>query len=129
MRKVVEIRINEGLSYSAIARKLEIFKTAVYRHLANWKRGFPVDEIKPNCRPEKVTPQLRQTLGQCVARQDVPTSKALAKAISAKSETSIAPRTVRRLLSKYMGYQSSIPRAVPLLTSLQKKSRMVSPAS
>ena len=123
-RKVVETRMNEGLSYSAIARKLEISKTAVYRHLAKWKRGLPVDETKPNCRPEKVTPQLRQTLGQLVTRQDVPTSKSLAKAISTKSGTPINPRTICRHLSNYMGYQSSIPRAVPLLTPLQKTRRV-----
>jgi transposase len=123
-KKVVEIRVNEGLSYSAIARKLEITKTSVYRHLAWWKKGVPVEGIKPNCRPQKVTPQLRQTLGQLVARSDVPTSNTLAKTISAKTGTPITSRTVCRHLSNYMGYQSSVPRAVPLLTSLQQQKRV-----
>lgn len=36
----------------------------------------------------------------------------------------ISARTVRRHLSNYMGYQSSVPRAVPFLTSLHKKKRV-----
>jgi transposase len=120
-KKVVESRVNEDLSYSAIARKLKITKTSVFRHLDRWRKGVPVEEITPNCRPQKITPQLRQTLGQIIARSDVPTSKSLAKDLSAKSGTSIAPRTIRTHLSSYMGYKSSVPRAVPLLTSLQQK--------
>jgi transposase len=123
-KKVVELRINESLTYSAIARKLEISKTAVYRHLSKWKRGVPVDEIKPQGRPRKVTPPFRQTLGQLIAKQDVPTSKSISKALSAKSGMEISARTVRRHLSNYMGYQSSVPRAVPFLTSLHKKKRV-----
>lgn len=123
-KKVVEFRVNEGLSYRAIGRKLEITKSSVYRHLARWKKGVPVEEIKPNCRPQKVTPKLRQTIGQIIARSDVPTSKTLAKNISAKSVTPIASRTVRRHLSNHMGYKSSVPRAVPLLTSLQQQKRV-----
>ena len=69
-----------------------------------------------------------------MARSDVPTSKALAKTLSAKSETKIAARTVRMHLSKFMGYKSSVPRAVPCratthINSTAKKSRMVSPTS
>lgn len=122
--RIVEFRVNEGLSYGAIAHKLEIAKTTVYRHLARWKYGVHVEEIKPIGRPQKITPQLRQTLGQLVARYDVPTSKTLAKTISAKSGAPVAPRTVRRHLSNYMGYKSSVPHAVPLLTSLQVQRRV-----
>jgi transposase len=116
---VIEISENEKLSHNAIAHKLKIAKSTVQRHLARWKRGIPVEDIKPNCRPQKVTPKLRQALGRLVSRNDVPTSKILAKNISAQSRTTIAPRTVRRHLSNYMGYKSSIPRAVPLLTPSQ----------
>lgn len=123
-KKVVELRVNEGLSYSAIARKLEITKTSVYRHLDSWRKGVPVEETKPAGRPQKITPQLRQTLGQLVARSDVPTSKALARDISAKTGTPITPRAVRMHLSNHMGYKSSIPRPVPFLTPLQQEKRV-----
>lgn len=59
-QKVIELRENEGLSYSTIASKLKIAKTSVYRHLARSKKSIPVEEIKSQGRPQKITPRLRQ---------------------------------------------------------------------
>ena len=62
-REIVEIHETEGLSGHLIAERLGVGKSTVYRHLAAWRQRVPVEQMKPYCRPPKVTPQLRSTLG------------------------------------------------------------------
>jgi transposase len=93
-KQIVELRNIEKLSYRAIAEKLGVGKSTVSNYLATWKKNVPVKEIKPNCRPPKVTPKIRSTIGQLVAKQDVPTSKQIAAELSATTGVSVTPRTV-----------------------------------
>ena len=121
---IVSIFVEEGLSQRAIANRLRVSKGTVYRHLCAWKQRLPVEDMKPAGRPPKITPPIRSTLGQLVASQTVPTSKSLATALSkTNSALNVTPRTVRNHL-KFMNYQSSIPRTIPLLTDLQQQKRV-----
>jgi transposase len=122
-KQIVELHNNEGLKGRAIADKLNVGKSTVYRHLASFRKSVPVENMRPYCRPPKITPKQRSALGQLVARQDVPTSKQVTAELSATTGVTVTPRTVRRHLSE-MGYKSSVPRTVPLLTSQQKQKRI-----
>ena len=84
---------------------------------------MPVEEKKPRGRPPKITPRDRSTIGQLVARNEVPTSKQITTELSTTIGTSVTPRTVRRHLVD-MDYKNSVPRKVPLLTAKQKTTRV-----
>jgi transposase len=122
-RKIVELHSNESLSCRAIAEKLGVGKSTVSRHLVSWRSNVPVEEMKPYCRPPKITPKQRSILGQLVTRQDVPTSKQLTAVLLATTGTPVSSRTVRRHLVD-MNYKSSVPRTIPLLTATHVQKRV-----
>jgi len=122
-RQIVELHNNENLSCRAIAERLQVGKSTVSRHLVSYRNSVPVEEIRPYCRPPKISPQLRSTIGQLVSRQDVPTSGSLATGILNASGTSVTPRTVRRHLVS-MNYKNSVPKTVPKLTPVQQQNRV-----
>lgn len=121
--QIVEIHTNEHVSGHTVATRLNISKSTVYNYLTMWKKQIPVEEIKPQGRPPKISSSQRSILGRFVSRQEVPTSKSLARSISSAQGRSISPRTVRRHLD-LMGYKNSVPRPIPLLTPIHKQRRV-----
>jgi transposase len=121
--KIVEMHTTSGLSCRAIAAKLDIGKSTVSRYLAHWKAATPLKDIRPRGLTPKITPQTRSVLGQIIARLDVPTSRSVSKALLISNGVAISPRTVRRHLDA-IGYRSSVPRAIPLLTDPQLQNRI-----
>ena len=122
-RLIIELHENENLKVEAIAAKVKVHQSTVYRHLAAWRRGLPVEEVKGNCRPPKLTSKQRTAIGQIVARQTVPTSKQITTELSSIFRVSVTPRTVRRHLAN-MDYKNSVPKTIPQLTSKQVKKRV-----
>ena len=122
-KQIVELHNDEHLGCRAIAKRLNIGRSTISRHLAAWRNGIPVEEMKPYCRPPKVTPQIRSALGQLVAKQNVPTSKSLATWLSTSMKVYMASRTVRNHLVA-LDYKNSIPRSVPKLTVQQQQKRV-----
>jgi len=121
-KKAVDLHLSEGLSTRKIASRLGVSKSTVARHLAAYKRGIPVENVKPNCGPPKVSASSRQFLSQSVARQERPTSKSLASALFTSKGVEVTPRTVRNHLNR-IDYKSSVPRRIPLLSELQQRKR------
>jgi transposase len=122
-KQIVEIYVNEQSSVRTIANQMKISKSTVSRFIRSWKKAVPVEEIRPNCRPQKVTAEIRSYLGQCVAAQERPTSKSIARSLSESKNVTVSPQTVRTHL-KRLNYKSSLPRTIPLLTVKQLDRRL-----
>ena len=122
-KQIVEIFENEKSSVRTIADGLNISKSTVSRFYSLMEKSIPVDEIRPNCRPPKITAENRSFLGQCVAAPERPTSKLIPRSLFESTNVMVSLQTVRTHL-KRLQYKSSIPRTIPLLT-LKRQDRRV----
>ena len=122
-KEIVDIYVNEGISVRAIAEKVGVAKSAVARYICSWKKGVAVEDMRPNCRPPKITPADRSFLGQCVASQAKPTSKSITNALAASKGVMVCTQTVRNHLYDFK-YECHIPRKIPLLTTKQERARV-----
>jgi len=118
--KIVDLVETEKLTYQAISNMLNISKTTVHNYIEKWKKRVPVLDIRPRGGITKITPKIRQGLGQIVTRENVPTSKAITREVCNSYGVEVTPRSVRRHLNT-MGYKSSVPKPIPSLTDKQKK--------
>jgi len=122
-KEIVDIFVNERISVRDIAAKVNVGKSTVSRYIRSWENGVAVEDMKPYCRPSKITPSHRSFLGQCVASQAKPTSKSLSRVLSASKGVSVSSQTVRNHL-KRLDYKSSHPRKIPLLNAKQVCARV-----
>jgi hypothetical protein len=72
-KEIVDIYVNGDISVREIAAKMNVGKSTISRYIRSWKSGVAVEDMKPYCRPPKITPSHRSFLGQCVVSQAKPT--------------------------------------------------------
>lgn len=107
-----------------LAERFNINERTVYRFLNKWRANTPVEDIREPGRPPIVNSSNRTTLARLVAGDPLATSKELAAEIEFQTGEACTSKTIRNTLHS-MGYKSSIPRVVPLLTDTMKEKRVV----
>jgi hypothetical protein len=91
------------------------YRTIVY-NLKNLRDTGTVEHKKSNGRPSKVTQSVARAVGQHVRRNNSISTRQLASAIQKTQNISISYAAIWRHMKK-KEYESSIPRAAPMLTS------------
>ena len=122
-QKIVELHAEGTKTQSEIADELNISVRTVERYLQMWRHGVPVEDIKEVGRPSLLTEPVRRSIITQMQRDEFSTSKDIAKAMETDGTAAVTDRTVRNYLS-HLTYQNSLPRAVPLITDVQKEKRV-----
>jgi transposase len=76
--KLVTETYENGITCIAeIARKTSISRRSVSRYIRLWKARVPVEDVKPNVRPPKITAKNRSFIASEIAKQPFITAKEL----------------------------------------------------
>ena len=121
--KIVEAFEAGVIDRNELAKRFEISERTVRRYLDKWKRHVPVEEIRGPGQPRALAPRDRSALARLVSETPLASSKELASKIETKTGITVTPATIRNTLHS-MGYKSSIPQSVPLMTDRTKERRV-----
>jgi transposase len=113
---------NCGIRDAPVLAKLSgVPLSTSYKYVAQLKKNHELKPISRPGRPTILAPKDRTVLGRIVQNDRYLTCKEIAIKLSSKVE--ISARTVNRELNK-LGYHSSHPKTVPLLTAKQCERRV-----
>ena len=105
-----------------LAKRFGVCDRTIRNYLYSWRAAVPVDDIRAPGRPAAITSRGRSTLARIVSDTPLSSSSEIASKFESQSGTKCTPKTIRNTLHS-MGFKSSIPRAVPLLTDQHKLKR------
>jgi transposase len=120
---VTELAQEGNENVANISATTGISRPSVMRYLEMWHGGVPLTDVRGIGRIPKITPQDHTRIGNCVQKTPHCTVSKLQDMLVDKSGIQVSSRTVRRHLSE-LGYKSSQPRYVPLLTNAHIDARM-----
>jgi hypothetical protein len=89
---ITEIYESGVTCVAEIARKTSISPTSVFRYIRLWKARVPVEEVKPNVRPPKITPKNRSFIGSEIAKNAFITSRELQLRLLEQSDVQVVRR-------------------------------------
>jgi transposase len=125
--QIVALRIDKDMSYSKIAKELDVSKSTVHKYLQLWRDRVPVAEVKQAGRPRKITETVRRQIRAILPKNPAISSKGIANQLAKGSATTnpvvVCSSTVRRAM-KEMNYENNLPKVVPLLTETQRVKRL-----
>lgn len=122
-QKIVELYSNGEKTQKEIASELEISVASVERYLSMFRRGIPVEEVKTNGRPWKLTDAVRRCIVAELQKDEFSTSRDISRAIGSSETGTVPDRTVRKYLAE-LDYRNSLPRTIPFITDVQKAKRV-----
>ena len=74
-QKILEMHSTRGYQQQEIASKLGITKRTVRNYLSKFRKGVPVEDVKENGRPTKLTDTVRKRIAAQLDKDNFSTSK------------------------------------------------------
>jgi transposase len=122
-QKIVERHSANTHTQKEIASDLGISVATVERYLSKWRGRVPVEEVRDEGRPTKLSASVREKIKAQLEKDPFASSKDVQQVLIAGRTTNVTDRTVRNFMAR-LGYLNSLPRTVPLITSVQKEARV-----
>ena len=120
--KLVEAYEGGDRSLEELSKQFGVSERTVRRYLDKFKRGVPVADIKGRGQPRALSSTDRVTLARMVAKFPHATTKEHSTKFEAAGKK-CCPETIRNTLLS-MGYKSSIPKVIPMVTDKAKETRV-----